>query len=825
MPHKKYFLFILIFGFMFFGFIGLSAAQEPTDVVFPVSELGNCANKDECRTYCEDPANKEVCLDFAEKHNLIPKEQIKAAKKVLKEGGPGGCRNEKDCRTYCDNPDNADECLVFAEKEGFMPKEELERAKKFIKISREGGPGGCRGEKECRTYCDNPGNADACLAFAEKEGLVSPKELKIAREVLKQGGPGGCRGEECRKYCQDPAHIKECVDFGKKHGLISEEDAKRAELMAQGGPGGCRGPECRDYCEKPENQEACFTFAEEHNLIPKEELERAKKMMGKVGPGGCRGPECRDYCEKPENQEACLTFAEQEDMMPKEEIERAKNFIKLAQEPGPGGCKGAECRTYCEDPVHQEECFAFAKEHNLISEKEQERFKRGMELGQKVKESGGPGGCKSEEECRSYCGDTGNVEECIAFGSAHANISQEEAMRMMREFNRELSGREFRPEKEFEQMEGEQFRKFEEFRQLEREFRGKSEVFGAPPSVGIKEEGVKKAQFIGPGGCASPDECIKYCKEHREECFSFGAPGQPQARPGEGGIPPGHETPRLRTDFVKPVQIPPGASADEFGHCVSGIVSTFDKTLLQANPEEYAHKKAEAAKECAGKLRGGFSGEPGERKEPIEPKEAPSLEVPGTGPRPGERTVCPAMPTVAECPKGQKKIVAFSSRECGTYYRCASEGEGTITAPPHEIPTQIPGVKPPAAPPTSIQPPAEGFCVTSYNPVCGTDNHTYSNECFAKLAKAGVQYKGECKMASGTILPPTQTPAPPPGEPLLQQPTTEPLPLPPPTEPALPPPPPSSFNNDIPSGQNLSFLEKAALRTANLAEAFLTLFR
>src|SRR3989344_3809194 len=722
MPHKKYFLFILIFGFMFFGFIGLSAAQEPTDVVFPVSELGNCANKDECRTYCEDPANKEVCLDFAEKHNLIPKEQIKAAKKVLKEGGPGGCRNEKDCRTYC----------------------------------------------------DNPGNADACLAFAEKEGLVSPKELKIAREVLKQGGPGGCRGEECRKYCQDPAHIKECVDFGKKHGLISEEDAKRAELMAQGGP------------------------------------------------GGCRGPECRDYCEKPENQEACLTFAEQEDMMPKEEIERAKNFIKLAQEPGPGGCKGAECRTYCEDPVYQEECFAFAKEHNLISEKEQERFKRGMELGQKVKESGGPGGCKSEEECRSYCGDTGNVEECIAFGSAHANISQEEAMRMMREFNRELSGREFRPEKEFEQMEGEQFRKFEEFRQLEREFRGKSEVFGAPPSVGIKEEGVKKAQFIGPGGCASPDECIKYCKEHREECFSFGAPGQPQARPGEGGIPPGPEAPRFRTDFLKPVQISPGASSDEFGHCVSGIVSTFDKTLLQANPEEYAHKKAEAAKECAEKLRGGFPGEPGERKEPIEPKEAPSLEVPGTGPRPGERTVCPAMPTVAECPKGQKKIVAFSSRECGTYYRCASEGEGTITSPPHEIPTQIPGVKPPAAPPTSIQPQAEGFCVTLYNPVCGTDNRTYSNECFAKLAKAGVQYKGECKTASGTILPPTQTPAPPPGEPLLQQPTTEP---PPPTEPALPPPPPSSFNNDIPPGQNRSFLEKAALRTANLAEAFLTLFR
>jgi len=775
MPHKKYFLFILIFGFMFFGFIGLSAAQEPTDIVFPVSELGNCANKDECKAYCDNPDNEESCVSFAEKHNLIPKEDIEKAKKIIGKTGPGGCRGEVACRAYCENPDHQDECLEFAERAGF-----------FI------------------------------------------EDVKVAaREVLKQGGPGGCRGEkDCRAYCDDPANIEQCLEFGKKHGLVSEKDANRARLVAQGGPGGCRNEkECRNYCEKPENQEACLAFAEEHNLIPKEELERAKKMMGKVGPGGCKGAECRNYCEKPENQEACLAFAEQEGLMPKEEIERAKNFIKLAQEPGPGGCKGAECRTYCEDPVHQEECFAFAKEHNLVSENEQERYKRGMELKKKMDESGGPGGCKSEKECRAYCGEPEHVEECIAFGTAHANIPQEEAMRMLKEFNRELGSREFRPEKELEKMEGEQFRKFEEFRQLENEFRGKPEVFGTLPSVGIKEEGVKKAQFIGPGGCSSPDECIKYCKEHREECFSFGPSGKPDVRPGEGGIPPGQEAPRLRTDFVKPVQIPPGASADEFGRCVSGIVSTFDKALLQANPEEYAHKKAEAAKECAEKLRGGFPGEPGERKEPIEPKEAPSLEVPGTGPRPGERTVCPAMPTVAECPKGQKKIVAFSSRECGTYYRCASEGEGTITAPPHEIPTQIPGVKPPAAPPTSIQPPAEGFCVTLYNPVCGTDNRTYSNECFAKLAKAGVQYKGECKTASGTILPPTQTPAPPPSEPLLQQPTTEPLPLPPPTEPALPPPPPSSFNNDIPSGQNLSFLEKAALRTANLAEAFLMLFQ
>ena len=36
-------------------------------------------------------------------------------------------------------------------------------------------------------------------------------------------------------------------------------------------------------------------------------------------------------------------------------------------------------------------------------------------------------------------------------------------------------------------------------------------------------------------------------------------------------------------------------------------------------------------------------------------------------------TICPAMPTVDSCPAGQKKVVTFSSLQCGTYYGCESE--------------------------------------------------------------------------------------------------------------------------------------------------------
>jgi len=50
------------------------------------------------------------------------------------------------------------------------------------------------------------------------------------------------------------------------------------------------------------------------------------------------------------------------------------------------------------------------------------------------------------------------------------------------------------------------------------------------------------------------------------------------------------------------------------------------------------------------------------------------------------------------------------------------------------------------------------LCTQEWNPVCGENDRTYSNECMAGAAGVTVKYKGECQVgAPGTVAP---TPAP-----------------------------------------------------------------
>src|SRR3989338_4698512 len=96
----KYFI-----GFVFvvisLALIGSIAWAQ--DIQFPVKELGNCQDKSSCKSYCDKPENAKACVNFAEKNNLMSKEEVETAKKFIAAGnkGPGGCSGKNECETYC----------------------------------------------------------------------------------------------------------------------------------------------------------------------------------------------------------------------------------------------------------------------------------------------------------------------------------------------------------------------------------------------------------------------------------------------------------------------------------------------------------------------------------------------------------------------------------------------------------------------------------------------------------------------------------------------------------------------------------------------------
>ena len=623
-------------------------ASSPFDIEFPIAELGVCADKASCKTYCDDLSHANDCIAFAKKHGLADERAGDAAKNHPPTG-PGGCKTGTECRSYCDNPDHAKECVEFGRRHGLLGDKEAEHAEKIIEKP---GPGGCRG-KECKTYCENPAHHDECFDFAVKNGFLNKEEaarIKEFKEKFQQSGesPGGCRNaDECRAYCNAPDHIDACLRFGEENGLISREDAlhvKKAGIVA--GPGGCKGKdECRAYCEIPEHQAECIDFAEKNGFMSSEEAGQARKVAGRTGPGGCRADQCRAYCEDPANTEMCLDHAEREGFIPKEDAARARKFMKAAQVGGPGGCKGAECRDYCSKPEHADECFSFAKKQGLISKDEEKQFEAGMSIRKKMEQSGGPGGCETDEECKLYCSDPTRVEECVAFAAAHGGVAVEDARRMLKEFtDRTLEGgNEFRPPEDFRRFEEEAKKRFEEFRVLENHFRGKefpTDMSGFSTSPGefpgkpgefpagpgrFPDRQIGGFNFVGPGGCSSPAECITYCSEHKEECFSFGPPGRPDKRPPEGGIPPGHEDhPQIRQDiFFKHIPEHIGGRLEE---CIHGILGPENgrRQLMQNEPDTFFREKAEVMRTCQERLDVNLSMPP--RHEDARPGPMPDAE-------------------------------------------------------------------------------------------------------------------------------------------------------------------------------------------------------
>ncbi|MCL4384099.1 hypothetical protein M1116_01470 [Patescibacteria group bacterium] len=228
---------------------------------------------------------------------------------------------------------------------------------------------------------------------------------------------GNCQSKsDCKSYCDKPENVAKCSDYGVAHGLMTAQDARRAKAISQtsNGPGGCKDMDsCSSFCDRPENVSSCLDYASKHNLMSSDDLDKARKVAsvitgGGSTPGGCRTPQsCKSYCDNDSHRDECIGFAQRAGLISAQEAAGVNGMGDKLKNGGPGGCKTKEqCAAYCQDQAHGEECAKFFGDSGDHGQPPPE--------GDKNKPPKGNGGavCSTIEECKAFCANPANAEAC-----------------------------------------------------------------------------------------------------------------------------------------------------------------------------------------------------------------------------------------------------------------------------------------------------------------------------------------------------------------------------------------------------------------------------
>ncbi|MDP2598359.1 MAG: hypothetical protein Q8P49_00845 [Candidatus Liptonbacteria bacterium] len=443
--------------------------------------------------------------------------------------------------------------------------------------------GNCKDKSACKTYCDDPAHLEACIAFAEKNNLMSKGEIDTAKKFLNAGGkgPGGCTNKDsCEAYCNDIRRINECVAFAEKTGIMPPGELAEAKQVQSAIARGVKPPpcnnkkECDAYCEDPSHMKVCVAFGEAAGFLQGKELEDAKKIMAAIDngvtPPPCKGKKaCDAYCSDPSHLEACMTFAQVAGLMsPREAQDSQKMLQALKKGVKPPACRGREeCDKYCAEDAHIEECINFAIAAGFMSEKD-------AEMAKKTK-GRGPGNCRGKEECEAFCNNPDNQQACMNFAKDNGLISPEELQKMQegqKKFQESFQGMppevltclqgsvgsdllekiksgQAMPSRDIGEKVGQCFSQMGGPGQGMRP--GGSGAGGEMPPGGGQMMGPRPdgqnfqgqpvpafGSFSGPGGCKTPQECMAYCQSNPEACRDFRPPTM-----GPGMTPMGQEFP------------------------------------------------------------------------------------------------------------------------------------------------------------------------------------------------------------------------------------------------------------------------------------------
>ncbi len=359
-------------------------------LIFPIPDLGYCRDAKECYLHCEIPENKATCWSYG---------------------------------TYKLGSDVLGVTTMSAQEKQLMES----KAKQYNISFPIADLGNCAGPQECRDFCEQSSNQQACMDFAKKKGFQKETEstrgMDIGKRdelIVKAKTELGCTSmESCSKICETDQ--SRCEAFAKKHGVYQEPPESRGRYSAE------------------------------------EKMQLMRKAQSELG---CTSMEsCKSACEK--NPERCVSFAKKhgfqrpEPREDTEEIEDREEMETDDRRPGPmsGKCDSEDsCKTYCQE--HPKECPGFQPNTPESIQSSSDGITRMSSKENYV----GPSGCRTEAECKNWCSD--HPDKCPGFREAKLNEEQSKRQYELRkketESSRELQKRQSETNREMMQKRMEQ---------------------------------------------------------------------------------------------------------------------------------------------------------------------------------------------------------------------------------------------------------------------------------------------------------------------------------------------------------------------------------
>lgn len=209
-----------------------SAVAQKYSISFPIAELGNCDSISSCKAYCDDSSHLDACVAFAKSKGFYrtpatpnPNQNatLEAAKTEL------GCSSEDECKAFCSQQSNQQICMSFAQKHGLHSQgaADTDQTNKTLALAK--SILGCQSAEECKTFCSESQNQQKCSDFAKQAGIGGG---------MQKVGPGGCTSEDsCKTYCSE--HESDCNQFMQSHMKPGENMPPNASASGfRGGPDG-----------------------------------------------------------------------------------------------------------------------------------------------------------------------------------------------------------------------------------------------------------------------------------------------------------------------------------------------------------------------------------------------------------------------------------------------------------------------------------------------------------------------------------------------------------------------------------------------------------